>query len=41
MGRVLRCDKLRDGSIEVEFATADDAARALKATAFTYTIGIT
>ena len=38
MGRVLRCDKLRDGSIEVEFATATDAAKALKATAFSYTV---
>ena len=38
MGKVLRCDKLRDGSIEVEFASATDAARALDATAFTYTV---
>ena len=38
MGRVLRCDKLRDGSIEVEFSTAADAARALRATTFTYTM---
>ena len=37
-GKVLRCDKLRDGSIEVEFATAADAARALNATSFTYTV---
>ena len=38
LGKVLRCDKLRDGAIEVEFATAADAARALNATAFTYTV---
>ena len=38
LGKVLRCDKLRDGAIEVEFATAADAARALKATAFTFTV---
>ena len=37
-GKVRRCDKLRDGAIEVEFATAADAARALRATAFTYTV---
>ena len=35
-GRVLRCDKLRDGAIEVEFASEMDAARALKATTFTF-----
>ena len=37
-GEVRRCDKLRDGAIEVEFATAADSARALRATAFAYTV---
>ena len=37
-GKALRCDKLRDGSIEVEYATAADAAKALKATTFTYMV---
>ena len=37
-GKVTRCDKLRDGAIEVEFATACDAARALRATAFAYSV---
>lgn len=38
MGKVLRCDKLRDGAIEVEFATACDAARAMQATSFTFAV---
>ena len=38
LGKVLRCDKLRDGAIEVEFQSTSDAARALRATAFTYTV---
>lgn len=35
-GRVLRCDKLRDGSIEVEFVSGNDAARALRSKYFTF-----
>ena len=35
-GKVTRCDKLRDGAIEVEFAHAADAAKAMKSTSFTY-----
>ena len=37
MGRVVRCDKLRDGGLEVEFVSEVDAGRALLATSFTYT----
>ena len=36
-GRVVRCDRLRDGSVEVEFASGADAAKALRATTFHYT----
>ena len=35
-GKVVRCDRLRDGSIEVEFVSGADAARALAATSFTF-----
>ena len=38
MGRVVRCDKLRDGGVEVEFSSEVDAKRALSATSFTYTV---
>ena len=38
MGRVVRCDKLRDGAVEVEFSSELDAKRALSATSFTYTV---
>ena len=37
LGKVLRCEKLRDGGIEVEFANDADAKRALTATYFQYT----
>ena len=36
-GKVVRCEKLRDGGIEVEFQSEKDAERALRATEFTYT----
>ena len=35
-GKVLRCERLRDGSLEVEFASGNDASRALRAKTFTY-----
>ena len=37
-GRVIRCEKLRDGGIEVELLTEKDAKQALSATEFMYTI---
>ena len=37
-GKVVRCEKLRDGGIEVEFQTEKDAKQALSATEFTYTV---
>ena len=37
LGKATRCDKLRDGKIEVEFAEEKDAGRALAATEFAYT----
>ena len=36
-GKIARCEKLRDGGIEVEFVDDREAERALKATHFTYT----
>ena len=36
-GKVVRCEKLRDGGIEVEFQSEKDAERALRATECTYT----
>ena len=36
-GKVVRCDKLRDGGIEVEFANSEDAERALTASHFSFT----
>ena len=38
LGKALRCDKLRDGGIEVEFESECDARRALTATEFTFSI---
>ena len=37
-GKVSRCEKLRDGGLEVEFTHERDAKRALSATEFTYTV---
>ena len=37
LGKATRCDKLRDGKLEVEFAEEKDARRALAATEFAYT----
>ena len=37
-GKVSRCDKLRDGGIEVEFVDEIEAKRALSATEFQYTV---
>ena len=37
-GKVTRCDKLRDGGIEVEFLDEKDAKKALSATEFTYSV---
>ena len=38
LGKVTRCDKLRDGGIEVEFLDEKDAKKALSATEFTYSV---
>ena len=38
MGKVLRCDRLRDGGLEVEFAREEDARRALRTTSFAFTV---
>ena len=38
LGKIRRCDKLRDGSIEVEFESGSEAARALRTTTFTYSV---
>ena len=37
-GKVTRCDKLRDGGLEVEFSDEKDAERALTATEFSYIV---
>ena len=37
-GEFRRCAKLRDGSLEVEFSSSHDAARALKATELVYSM---
>ena len=37
-GKVTRCDKLRDGGIEVEFLDEKDAKKALSATEFMYSV---
>ena len=37
-GRVSRCDKLRDGGLEVEFTNDEDAKQALSATEFIYSV---
>ena len=38
-GNVVRCDRLRDGSIEVEFLNSEEAAKALSATRFVFAEG--
>ena len=38
LGKVVQCEKLRDGGLEVEFQNDKDAERALSATHFTYTV---
>ena len=38
LGKVTRCEKLRDGGIEVEFVKEKDAQQALSARHFTYTV---
>ena len=38
MGKILRCDKLRDGSLEVEFESGSEASRALLSTTFVYSV---
>lgn len=40
MGKILRCDSLRDGSLEVEFAKEEDARRALMMTSFSYSVRV-
>ena len=40
MGKILRCDSLRDGSLEVEFAKEEDAQRALTMTSFSYSVRV-
>ena len=40
MGKILRCDSLRDGSLEVEFAKEEDAQRALMMTSFSYSVRV-
>ena len=37
-GKVTRCDRLRDGSIEVELLSAVDAGKALNAKSFKYSV---
>ena len=37
-GKAIRCDKLKDGGIEVEFSEEKDAKRALAATEFAFTV---
>ena len=37
-GKAIRCEKLKDGSIEVEYSEEKDAKRALAATEFSYTV---
>ena len=37
-GKAIRCDKLKDGNIEVEYLKETDAKRALAATEFAYTV---
>ena len=37
-GKAIRCDKLKDGGIEVEFTEEKDAKRALAATEFAFTV---
>ena len=38
LGKVTRCDRLRDGSLEVEFANVTEASKALRASSLTYTV---
>ena len=38
IGKVARCEKLRDGGLEVEFRDEKDAENAMKTTVFTYTV---
>ena len=38
LGEIRRCDKLRDGGLEVEFVHERDAKNALNRTSFTYTV---
>ena len=38
-GKVVRCERLRDGSIEVEFQNSEEAAKALSATRFVFASG--
>ena len=37
-GRIVRCDRMRDGSIEVEFQSEAEAAKALGSSTFTYSV---
>ena len=37
-GKIMRCDRLRDGSIEVEFQSEAEAAKALSSSTFTYSV---
>ena len=37
-GKVVRCERLRDGGIEVEFEKCEDAARVIIANSFTYSV---
>ena len=39
LGKILRCDRMRDGALEVEFEKSEEAAKALSATRFVYTEG--
>lgn len=38
LGQIIRCDKLRDGSLEVEFVKSEEAEKALTATTFAYSV---
>ena len=37
-GKVVRCDRMRDGGIEVEFEKEQDAAKAIRASHFVYSV---
>ena len=38
LGKILRCDRMRDGGIEVEFQRSEEATKALQATSFSFAV---